>query len=198
MMKVDLSQLRTGLKALLPLASKEKARPHLNTVHFAKDTHDKHPWLSLVATDGHRIARVSLRARSVKGWEDVTVTRDEAERLAMNLKQHKQGDLGVLKLVDDGLEVDRYGRFTLGDAFPPYTKVIPPLVDRCETPAYVIDPVYAVQAYQVFTAVHPKGHGVRVNPVESSMSPRRFDTAPGHNHEFRVTVAVMPMRWPNQ
>jgi len=189
--KVNLGDLRTAMKAALGSASKDEARPHIACVYLgASDGR-----LAAVGTDGHRLTRVVMDSKDIPSLFEVSVQRDEAERLLMNLR--KQNESAELELTIEplGLVVGRFGTFlTASETFPPYRKVIPKVPEEdvlVPKEGVGLNPSYLIEAAQVFAQVYGKKRGVKWYPSAHTLDPLHFVADDGG---LETTVVVMPMR----
>ncbi len=127
-LEISLPTFRAALAALIPCVSTDETRPHLNSVLFDV----KAGQLTIVSTDGHRLAR----------WDDTTENTGSAFSFQVSLKVAKElyrlaGDKGITVptvilnyhpefkevAVNLGVVSARYP--TVDQQFPPYEQIMP-------------------------------------------------------------------------
>jgi len=90
--KIPGKELSRMIRKTIFAVSTDETRPALNGILWQT----KGEWMQMVATDGHRLAKISLRNKKLKGLNEDVIIPPKALNLLMKLVGEKEVEVGVI------------------------------------------------------------------------------------------------------
>lgn len=186
---VRVVDLLTAIKFVQPAQSREETRYYLCGVYFDKQAGKP---LNIVATDGHRLHKISIGEPDDAAFNMIIPTASIKEMVKHLTKLKKTESGCVLMQKGEGLAIDNVALYPSVDArFPDYNRVIPNATEQALFSCY-----YARYLADTFAAFDKLGYGmVKAYKADSdNMSPIVIKAIDDGAEQWNALAVIMPMR----